>query len=88
MERASDFLIKTVKVRESIIRKDASKKDMATISPILKRVRAWMEGNKPTDAQVVAYIKRHLDEIRMLMPGGNSPQAQSWEQRLNNLIEA
>lgn len=84
--RASDFLHSVVRMRTAMMKRGANKKDMALVNPCLTKVRNWMNTWSPSEEQCKAYIQRHINEVKLLMPGGNTPQAKVWEERLNELV--
>lgn len=85
---AQTFLKNLLNMRGAMLKKGVCKKDVWLMRSIFHNTKTWVDAYKPTEEQCRSYVMRHSDEINVLLPGGNTPQAATWKKRFDELVGA
>lgn len=83
---AKGLLVALCNMRTEMMRKGVSHKDPRVIAGMVQRAKAWMDAWTPTEEQCAAYIKRHWNEVELMLPGGDTKQAQTWRERYMQIL--
>lgn len=83
-DEAKTFLEKVIRVRSYLL---ASKEGncSAAMHQALKSLKQWYLFYKPTNQQCATYIRRHQDQIRMMLPGQGTRNHQYFLSTLNRI---
>ena len=87
MTSPRNFLLKIIRVRETLMRKNLCQRSILKSSMAIRAIKPWLEAHpKATDAQVLAFITRRYEAVMYIIPGGKTPTSLAFLNELNQII--